>query len=198
MLEYLFPAIPVLMALGGIGGILWAVVRQRRLNSAWRSGIAVQGRCLRTYMTTVTRTRNGMPMSASSYLTHVYEFTTPEGQTMRFEERGPATIFQGEAVTIRYPRNRPDRATALPPGDRRARAVMWAKVGFGSFFTVLSLTVAVIFHAVASGVSDVEDKVTHDRERPAPTAPSFPTLPDGWPSGMPRPTGFPELPKDMP
>ncbi|MFF3646269.1 DUF3592 domain-containing protein [Streptomyces sp. NPDC002564] len=52
----------------------------------------------------------------STTLHHVYEFTTREGRSVRFEERhGSATTVQGDIVTVHYLPERPEAATARPP-----------------------------------------------------------------------------------
>ncbi|WP_179082599.1 DUF3592 domain-containing protein [Streptomyces rectiverticillatus] len=199
MFDIVILTLPALMAAGGIAGMVWAVVRMRRLRAAWHSGIEVPGRCLRLYATTVTR-RRGAHRSSSTTLHHVYEFTDGEGRHRRFEEAGgSATVIEGDTVVIRYPQGRPDRATALPPGDVRTR------VGTGILLVFLSLFVA---GCVGFGVfylsvfKPAKEKVTERIEdswpsappaTPQVTPPALPTPPDGPPGDLPTgaPSGFP-------
>ncbi|GGX91269.1 DUF3592 domain-containing protein [Streptomyces hiroshimensis] len=212
MFDIVILALPTLMAAGGIAGMVWAVVRLRRLRAAWHSGIEVQGRCLRLYATTVTR-RQGAHRSSSTTLHHVYEFTSQDGERRRFEEAGgSATVIEGDSVVIRYPQGRPDRATAIPPGDARTR------VGTGILLAFLTLFVA---GCVGFGVfylsvfKPAKEKVTERIEQPWPSAPpaapapappkGFPTgVPSGFPTDFPTgfptgfPSGFPSGPGDLP
>ncbi|WP_058046215.1 DUF3592 domain-containing protein [Streptomyces roseifaciens] len=199
MFDIVILTLPALMAAGGIAGMVWAVMRMRRLRAAWRSGIEVQGRCVRLYATTVTR-RRGAHRSSSTTLHHVYEFTDGDGRHRRFEEAGgSATVIEGDTVVVRHPQGRPDRATAIPPGDARTR------VGMGILLVFLSLFVA---GCVGFGVfylsvfKPAKEKVTERIEdswpsappaTPRVTPPALPTLPDGPPDDLPTgvPSGFP-------
>ncbi|MBB5117030.1 hypothetical protein AF335_24675 [Streptomyces eurocidicus] len=198
MFGFFVLALPGLMAAGGLAGMVWAVVRMRRLKAAWRSGIEAPGRCLRLYAKTVTR-RDGAHRSSSTTLHHVYEFTTAEGEVRRFEEAGgSATVIEGDTVVVRYPAGRPDRATALPPGDVRTRVGMGLLLGFLAVFVVA----CVGFGAFYLGVfKPVKEKVTERvREVPRMTAPADPVgpadpwegVPEGFPTDLPGPPpGFP-------
>ncbi|MEU3753019.1 DUF3592 domain-containing protein [Streptomyces olivoreticuli] len=204
MFDVFVLAVPGLMAAGGIAGMVWAVLRIGRLRAAWRSGIEVRGRCLRLYAATTTRgRRHGAHVSSSTTLHHVYEFTTPEGRVTRFEEAGgPATVVEGDTVVVRYPRGRPDRATALAPGDSRTL------VGTGVLLVFLTVLVAgcvgfgVFYLSVFKPAKEkVVERIEHfpdDATRPPEaTPPPFPTLPTGPPDGFPTgpPEGFPTLPR---
>ncbi len=167
-------------------GMVWVLIRHRRIRAAWYSGLTAEGRCLRAYEVTTTR-RQGHRESSSSSLLHVYEFSTPDGRTHRFEEAGSATVFEGDAVVVRYPAGRPDRATATPPGDGRVRARAGGQLAALAFFTLLSLAIGVVFFTVAKGLSG-EKKGDGDSRPPA-----LPSLRP--PSGFPEPPpGFPALP----
>lgn len=190
MFKVLFAALPGLMAAGAVTAAVAAFLRLRRIKAAWNSGLTAEGRCVRTYVVT-TVWRRGHQRSSSSELRHVYEFTGPDGEQRRFEEDGSATVFEGDPVVVRYPHGRPDRATALPPGDRRVKARAAVQIGFCAFFTLVSLAVAGIFFTVAQGVSDI------DKERKRiPTAPD--NRPEEGPTGLPALPQLPPMPTDLP
>ncbi|MFD9457567.1 DUF3592 domain-containing protein [Streptomyces sp. NPDC059985] len=112
-LPLVVPALILVLCVAASGR---AVVRLRRLNSAWSGGTELAGRCVDGRV--VVRRRDGRRIRTHH---HVYEFVTPDGRTHRFEEAGgPPTTVPGAAVTIRHPEGRPDRATALPPSRGRA------------------------------------------------------------------------------
>ncbi|WP_338932120.1 DUF3592 domain-containing protein [Streptomyces netropsis] len=206
-------ALPSLLAVGGIAAMIWAVVRLRRLRSAWRSGLAAHAVCLRSYATTRTR-RNGMHRSSSTTLTHLYEFATPEGQTLRFEESGgPSSVVPGDTVPVRYPAGRPDRATAIPPGDTKTLVGTGVLLAFLTVFITACVGFGVFYLTVFSGLKDKAEDVIERSEdgvnapartpgtpsRPAP--PSMPALPTGPPDDFPTgpPEGFPtDLPTGFP
>ncbi|MFF7687933.1 DUF3592 domain-containing protein [Streptomyces syringium] len=203
-------ALPSLLAVGGIAAIVWAVVRLRRLRSAWRSGLTAHAVCLRSYATTRTR-RNGMHRSSSTTLTHLYEFTTPEGQTLRFEESGgPSSVVPGDTVPVRYPAGRPDRATAIPPGDTKTVVGIGVLLAFLTVFVTACVGFGVFYLTVFGGLKDKakdviersEDGVNAPAPPPSPSAPALPTgPPDGFPTGPPDgfPTGPPKgFPSDLP
>ncbi|MEU7134866.1 DUF3592 domain-containing protein [Streptomyces sp. NPDC046261] len=184
MLLYVLPAIPGVLTIGALSLLFVALRRQRRLKAVWAGGIVAEGRCVRSYVTT-TVWRRGPHHSASRSLSHVYEFTTPDGRTRRFEEEGSATVFEGERVLIRYPAGRPDRATAHPPGDRQARAQARLRIGFAAFATLLCLGATAVFLTVTSVFTEARDKVGQVDESPLPAPPAPPDLP--------APPGFPPL-----
>ncbi|MFI1799228.1 DUF3592 domain-containing protein [Streptomyces sp. NPDC020379] len=183
-------AVPGLMAAIGIAGMVWAVLRVRRLRAAWRGGIEVRGRCLRLYATTTTR-RQGTHVSSSTTLNHVYEFTTPEGRVTRFEEAGGrATVVEGDTVTVRYPPGRPDRATALPPGDSRTLLGTVVLLAFLTVFVTGCVGFGVFYLSVFKPAKDkVVEKVEHVDGGadgvPHMTPPPLPALPTGPPDGFP-------------
>ncbi|MEX2981624.1 DUF3592 domain-containing protein [Streptomyces sp. C36] len=211
MIQYVLPAIPGLMTVGALAAAARVIVRRRRLNEAWYRGVTVEGRCLRTFVTTATW-RRGMHESTNSTISHAYEFTTPDGRTLRFEEDGPSTVFEGDIVLVRYPQGRPDLATALPPGDRATKAKFRVTLGFLTFGTLLCVAVTCVFAFTANLMTDMFEK-TRDMKPPAsptspaspespaahpepPAPPSLPPLPTGPPDGFPSdfPTGFPKPP----
>ncbi|MBT2384603.1 DUF3592 domain-containing protein [Streptomyces sp. ISL-11] len=208
MFDVFILALPSLMAAGGIAAMVWAVIRMRRLRAAWRSGIEVQGRCMRLYARTTTR-RQGGRRSSSTTLFHIYEFTTAEGEVRRFEEAGgSATVIEGDAIVIRYPEGRPDRATAIPPGDART----WVGTGILLAFLTVFVAACVGFAGFYLTVfRPAKDEVTKRIKEVPSMAPAEPPaeLPDRTPPPLPTgragdlPTGFPEdfptgPPKDFP
>ncbi|MEV4743261.1 DUF3592 domain-containing protein [Streptomyces sp. NPDC049555] len=209
MIEYILPAVPACMTVGALAAAAGVIVRRRRLNAAWYKGVTVEGRCLRTFLTTTTWQR-GTHRSTSRTISHAYEFTTPEGRTLRFEENGPSTVFEGDVVAVRYPPGRPDLATARPPGDRGVKAAFRRQLAFLTFATLLCVAVTAVFSMVGSMLTDIGDSPglpsspgfpsSPSAPAPLPAAPSppalpplptgppdgFPTPPSGWPTGMPQ------------
>lgn len=117
-LFYLAPGLIMVMALGMAYGVLR---RWSRLRGAWNSGLTAEARCLRTY----TTTSGGGDSMVSTTLHHVYEFTTRDGQVVRFEETGgPGTVVEGDLVTVHHTAGPEVVATAHVPG--RARDVVGA------------------------------------------------------------------------
>ena len=100
MFELLFYAVPTLI-IAGCGFAVYALIRRaRRLSRTWAHGLTAEARCLRSYTTT---SGGGGDTSVHTTLHHVYEFTTREGRTVRFdEENGPSTVVEGDFVTVRY------------------------------------------------------------------------------------------------
>jgi hypothetical protein len=113
---YIVPSIMIAMVLVGVA----AVVRKAlRINQAWK-GPTAEGRCLRMFTTTSGGSGDS---SVTTTLHHVYEFTTPDGRAVRFEEKnGPATVLEGDITTVWYVPDRPERATAQAPARGRLMA----------------------------------------------------------------------------
>ncbi|MFF4736628.1 DUF3592 domain-containing protein [Streptomyces sp. NPDC001262] len=190
--EFLFPAIPGLMAAGSVAGIAGVIRKQRRLRAAWNSGIGIEARCVRSYIVNTTTMRGNRPVSSSSHHKHVYEFTDGDGQRRRFEEAGPATVFEGDTVVVRHPPGRPDQATALPPGDPGTRARARVRIGFLCFFALLSVTIATLFFTIGHEMAESDDKGRAPQPAPLPSGPP-PGFPTGFPTDFPTgpPPGFP-------
>ncbi|MEV7685834.1 DUF3592 domain-containing protein [Streptomyces bungoensis] len=120
MFELLFYAVPTLMIAGFGYGAFVLVRRARRIGRTWSQGLTAEGRCLRMFTTT---SGGGGDTSVSTHVHHVYEFTTHDGRAVRFEEAdGPATVLEGDFVTVRYLPEQPERATARPPAHGRLAA----------------------------------------------------------------------------
>ena len=142
-MEALFYIAPLLMIAIVALGATAVIRRSRQVNSAWSSGLTAEARCLRTYTTTSGGAGDTM---VSTTLHHVYEFTTREGRTVRFEERnGPGTTLEGDIVTVHYAADHPERATAHAPSrGKLAAGTGCALVFFGAIvvFCVFFMLVA--------------------------------------------------------
>ncbi|KUN36649.1 DUF3592 domain-containing protein [Streptomyces longwoodensis] len=113
---YLFPG---LIAAGALFAAYRVVHRSAQLRRAWNSGLTAEGRCLRTF----TTTHGGHDTAVRTTLHHVYEFRTPDGRGVRFEEQGgPATVVEGDVVTVHYAPGPDVVATARRPDPAGAAA----------------------------------------------------------------------------
>ncbi|MEU6002341.1 MULTISPECIES: DUF3592 domain-containing protein [unclassified Streptomyces] len=109
----MFVVVPVAIGAVAIVMAVKVVRRSLELRQAWSSGLTAEGRCLRTYTTTSSRSDSG---HTTTTLHHVYEFTPSAGRPLRFEEEnGPATTVEGDFVTVHYAADRPEKATAHEP-----------------------------------------------------------------------------------
>ncbi|WP_405840419.1 DUF3592 domain-containing protein [Streptomyces sp. NBC_01518] len=146
-MEALFYVAPILIIVLVLCGAVAVIRRSRRVNSAWSSGLTAEGRCLRTY----TTTSGGGDTMVSTSLHHVYEFTTREGRTVRFEERnGPGTTLEGDIVTVYYAADHPEQATAHAP----ARGKLAAGAGCALVFFGVIVAFCVLFILVAHKMFD--------------------------------------------
>ncbi|MER6572102.1 DUF3592 domain-containing protein [Streptomyces sp. NPDC001093] len=143
MFELFFYAVPIVM-IAGLGRAAFLLLRRaRRVNRTWAHGLTAEARCLRMYTTT---SGGGGDTSVRTTLHHVYEFTTREGRTVRFEEEdGPATVVEGDFVAVRYLPEQPQRATARPP----APAKLAVGTGFGVAFLGALIAFCVVFISTA-------------------------------------------------
>ncbi|GGW20442.1 DUF3592 domain-containing protein [Streptomyces capoamus] len=143
MFESLFYVVPAVMLAGFASAAFLLVRRARRISRTWAHGLTAQARCLRMFTTT---SGGGGDTSVHTTVHHVYEFTTREGRTVRFEEEdGPATVLEGDVVTVRYLPELPQRATARPP----ARAGLFAGTGAGLVFLGVAGAFCVAFMVAA-------------------------------------------------
>lgn len=140
-MEILFNLVPLFVLAGTVFVAVSVTRRSRQVGRAWRSGLTAEARCLRSY----TRTSGGTgDTSARTTLYHVYEFTTRDGRSVRFEEgNGPGTIVEGDIITVFYRPDRPDHATAKAPAWGKltvstgcALVLCGAVVAFCVFFMV--------------------------------------------------------------
>ncbi len=138
-----FSLIPLVMAGGAIAMAVAIARRSAQVRRAWGSGLTAEARCLRTYTTT-----SGHRDHVSTTLHHVYEFVTRDGRTVRFEEEnGPATVVQGDIVTVYYTPDRPERATAHAPRPVANTVATVATLCFLGLFAVFCLSFATGAHA---------------------------------------------------
>ncbi|MEV6834254.1 DUF3592 domain-containing protein [Streptomyces sp. NPDC051133] len=153
MLELLFYTVPILM-IGGLGFAAFLLVRRaRRIGRTWSQGLTAEGRCLRMFTTT---SGGGGDASVRTSVHHVYEFTTQDGRTVRFEEEGgPATVLEGDFVTVRYLPEQPQRATALPPSHGR----LAVGTGCGLVFLGVAIAFCIGFIVVAHMVFTETDSL---------------------------------------
>lgn len=117
-MDVMFYAVPGLIMAVTFFAAYRVLRRTFRLRAAWNGGLTAEARCLRAF-TTVRG--GGNDSSVRTILHHVYEFTAPDGRTVRFEEEdGPVTVVEGDFITVHYKEGRREViATALAP--RRAK-----------------------------------------------------------------------------
>ncbi|MHA5053404.1 DUF3592 domain-containing protein [Streptomyces sp. SD15] len=134
-MDFFFYLVPALIMAGAVFMATTVIRRSLDMRRAWNSGLTAEARCLRSYTTT---SGGAGDTSVSTTLHHVYEFRTREGRTVRFEEsNGPATIVEGDIVTVHYTAERPDKATAHTPSPGRLAA--------GAVFILVLCGVIVVF-----------------------------------------------------
>ncbi|GHF50492.1 hypothetical protein GCM10010218_35050 [Streptomyces mashuensis] len=194
MRDVFFLALPALLAAGGIAGMVAVLLRARRLQAAWDSGIAVEGRCVAGYV--VTRT-HGHGRPGHSVWHHVHEFTTPEGEVRRLEEAGgPRTVVPGDTVTVRYPHGRPGRATALPPAARsRTLLGTGCVMAFLVVFVLAALSFMGFYLTVFKPMWHTARTGGTGSTRTVPDLPPLPSLPTTWPTDLPPPPADVPLPR---
>ncbi|MEV2251318.1 DUF3592 domain-containing protein [Streptomyces sp. NPDC050147] len=142
---------PTLTCAGVIAMAVKVIKHYVQLRQAWSSGLTAEARCLRTYTTTSRHSDNDRFRTT---LHHVYEFTPPAGRPVRFaEEDGPATIIEGDFVTVHYAADRPEKATAHSPSPAKGAAAM---IGMLCFLGVM-LAFCVAFMATAHDMFDLAD-----------------------------------------
>jgi hypothetical protein len=133
-MDVFFYAVPGLIMAVAIFMAVAVIRRSLDMNRAWSSGLTAEARCLRSFTTT---SGGGGDTSVSTTLHHVYEFRARDGRTVRFEEEnGPATIIEGDIVTVHYIAERPEKATAHTPSRGKLAA---GTAGILIFCTVIVL-----------------------------------------------------------
>jgi large-conductance mechanosensitive channel len=148
-MEALFYVVPLLMIGVAVFMLVKVVRRSQDMRSAWSSGLTAEARCLRTY----TTTSGGGDTMVSTTLHHVYEFTTREGRSVRFEEgNGPATVVEGDLVTVHYAAEWPERATAHAPARGRLAAESGCLAAFLGVFIAGCVIFMVVVHVIFSAV----------------------------------------------
>ncbi|GAB2742492.1 hypothetical protein [Streptomyces bullii] len=131
-MDVVFYAAPGLIMAVAIFMAYRVVRRWLQVRGAWNSGLTAEGRCLRAFTTTHG---GGHDTSVRTTLHHVYEFLTPDGRVIRFEEEdGPATVVEGDYVTVYYSDGRDVVATAHAPSRVKHAA---ATVGILAFLGVV-------------------------------------------------------------
>ncbi|MEH0578484.1 MULTISPECIES: DUF3592 domain-containing protein [Streptomyces] len=141
-MEAFFYLVPSVMIAGLLLGVFRLARRARRVARAWSGGLTAEARCLRSY----TTTSGGGDTTVSTTLHHVYEFTTRDGRTIRFEEaNGPGTTLEGDIVTVHYAAGHPDEATAKAPAPGR----LFAESGCLLLFLGTAIAFCVFFMVTA-------------------------------------------------
>ncbi|WP_437064165.1 DUF3592 domain-containing protein [Streptomyces sp. enrichment culture] len=142
-MEALFKLVPLALIAVAVCFAVVVIRRHRQVSGAWSSGYAAQARCLRSYTTT---SRSG-DNAVRTTLHHVYEFMTPDGRVVRFdEEGGPSTTVEGDIVTVYYRPERPEQATARVPAPGK----LALSTGCSLVFLAVFMAFAVFFLIVAN------------------------------------------------
>lgn len=143
-MDALLYLVPGLIIAGCVSGAVQVIRHTLRTDRAWTHGLTAEGRCLNTY----TKTNGSRDTAARRTLHHVYEFTTREGERVRFDEiGGDSTVVPGDHVVVRYPAERPQWATALPPARGRLILGSAVLVAFMGAVTVGCVLFAVSAHS---------------------------------------------------
>jgi hypothetical protein len=154
-MDLLFYLVPSLILAVVLFGAYRVVRRSLQIRSAWSSGLTAEGRCLRMFTTTHGGSGD---TSVSTRLHHVYEFTARDGRTVRFEEEdGPATILEGDFVTVYYAEGRDVVATAKAPRRARLAASTGAILAFLGVAAVFCVGFMVTYNQMSDGFGFGED-----------------------------------------
>ncbi|MEU6194911.1 DUF3592 domain-containing protein [Streptomyces sp. NPDC047061] len=152
LMEVFFYALPGILVVFGVLGLVRTLKRSSEISRAWRHGRTAEARCLRSYATT---SGGGGDTSVTTTLHHVFEFTTAEGRTVRIDERnGRSTVVEGDFVTVYYLPENPEGATAQPPAQGKLAVGTGCTVAFFAVFIGFALVfmgVAHLFFSVADG-----------------------------------------------
>ncbi|PZG94458.1 hypothetical protein C1I97_27705 [Streptomyces sp. NTH33] len=145
-MSVLFYVVPGLVLAMALTMAFVTVRRWLRLRRAWRGGLTAEARCLRVF----TTTHGGGESRVRTRMHHVYEFTARDGRRIRFEEEdGPATVLEGDAVTV-YCTDGPEVvATAHRPGDLKHVAGVIGILAFLGVVVVFCVGFMVAFHELA-------------------------------------------------
>ncbi|MGW2958225.1 DUF3592 domain-containing protein [Streptomyces sp. NPDC001220] len=143
LLQAFFYVIPGIFVVLGVLGLVRTLKRSRQISRTWRYGRTAEARCLRSYTTT---SGGSGDTSVTTTLHHVYEFTTAEGRTVRFDEsNGRSTVVEGDFVTVYYLPETPEKATVQPPAPGK----LVAETGCLLVFLLVFIGFAVAFMAGA-------------------------------------------------
>lgn len=145
---YLFPG---LIMAGALFAAYRVLRRRLQIRSAWNSGLTAEARCLRVY--TMTRGGGG-DTRVRTTLHHVYEFTTRDGQVVRFEEEdGPGTTVEGDIVTVHHTAGPEIVATAQAPGNAKHAVAAFGMLAFLGVVIVFCVGFMVTFAEMSSGAN---------------------------------------------
>ncbi|MCD9872125.1 DUF3592 domain-containing protein [Streptomyces guryensis] len=162
-MDVLFYLVPSLILAVVLFGAYSVVRRSLQMNSAWNSGLTAEGRCLRMFTTT-----HGGSGDSSVHTTmhHVYEFTARDGRVVRFEEKdGPATVLEGDFVTVYYREGSEVVATAKAPRRAGLAASTIAVLAFLGVIAVFCVGFMVTYHQMSEsfgfGLGESTDDTTN-------------------------------------
>lgn len=142
-MSVLFYVVPGFILAVAVTTAFVTVSRWLRLRRAWRSGLTAEARCLRTF----TTTHGGGESRVRTRLHHVYEFTARDGRQVRFEqEDGPATVLEGDVVTVHYTDGPEVVATAHRPDDLKHVAGVIGVLAFLAVIVVFCVGFMVTYH----------------------------------------------------
>jgi hypothetical protein len=146
-MEALFNVIPLLLIALAVYAAVAVLRRSRQVSDAWSRGITTQARCIRSY----TTTSGGGNSTVTTTLHHVYEFTTPDGRVIRFdEEDGPSTTVEGDIVTVHYLPQRPEKATAKAPAQGKLAASTGCAMLFLAVFIAFAVFIMIAWNSDGS------------------------------------------------
>ena len=165
-MDLIFYAVPSLILAVVLLGAYAVVRRALRIRGAWNSGLTAEARCLRMFTTTHGGSGDS---SVHTTLHHVYEFTARDGRVVRFEERGgPATVLEGDFVTVYYKEGSEVVATAKAPrraGLAASTVAVLAFLGVAAVFCIgFMVTYAQVsdFFGSGEGIDDTTNTVVVD------------------------------------
>lgn len=146
-MDAIFYAAPGLIMAVALLAACRVVRRSLQLSSAWNSGLTAEARCLRMFTTTHGGAND---TSVRTRLHHVYEFTARDGRSVRFEEEdGPATVLEGDFVTVYYTEGREIAATARKPSPVKNAAGTLGILAFLGVIVVFCIGFMVSYHTMA-------------------------------------------------
>jgi hypothetical protein len=147
-MDAMFYAVPGLIMAVALFGAYRVLRRWSQVRGAWNSGLTAEARCLRMFTTTHGGSNDS---SVRTTIHHVYEFTARDGRSIRFEEEdGPATVLEGDIVTVYYSEGREVVATALPPRRAKQAASTLALLAFLGVVVVFCVGFMVTFTEMSS------------------------------------------------
>ncbi|BBC33482.1 hypothetical protein SGFS_047760 [Streptomyces graminofaciens] len=146
-MDLMFYALPGAIAIAILFAAAHVVRGSLRLRSAWNSGQTAEGRCLRTF----TTTRGGGETRVYTVRHHVFEFTAQDGRPVRFEEEGcPATILEGDFVTVYYKDGQEADATAKAPSPVGNATSTVGQLAFLGLVLVFCVGFMITYHQMST------------------------------------------------